>query len=149
MTTEAVDRAGKEGKGAKEPHLKSLPKVDKAAFEATLAALAAEAEERQAKLAQLDAAIKEAVAARRAGAAADGSGASRARLAELNAAFKAALVRAGRGSGRVFCAVSACTALTPLPLPGGEERPARPADQPGRRRAARARRAQGGPQLAG
>ena len=72
--------------------VKALPKPDKEAFDSQLAALQATQERHVARLAVLDAQIKERNAARKAGAG-DKAG-PRQQLQELSAAFKARVVRA-------------------------------------------------------
>jgi hypothetical protein len=76
-----------------QPRAKALPKPDRAVFDAELAKLQAAGEKATARLAVLDADIKEKNASRKASAGDSSTAASRARLAELNAVFKARMVR--------------------------------------------------------
>ena len=73
-------------------HVKALPKPDKSAFDADVAALQASQERQVARLSVLDARIKERHAARKAGSG--DTSVPRQRVQELGAAFKARVVRA-------------------------------------------------------
>jgi|APGre2960657444_1045066.scaffolds.fasta_scaffold00875_2 hypothetical protein len=94
-----MTEAGAEGaeavveKGSKGVRVKALPKPDREAFDAECARHVGAQEAHTARLAALDAQIKERNASRKTSASSSETGDSRARLAELNAAFKRALVR--------------------------------------------------------
>ena len=102
----AVEPPAEVSKSGQAPRVKPLPKPDRAAFDAELAKLQAATEKATARLAVLDAEIKEKNASRKASAGDSSTAASRARLAELNAVFKARMVRpfarhaCARGCGR-------------------------------------------------
>jgi hypothetical protein len=91
--------AGGKGKPSA-PRVKPMAKPERATLDAELAKHAAAQERHQARLAELDAQIKEKNASRKAVAGDAGSSSNRARLAELSAAFKARMVRACRVRAR-------------------------------------------------
>lgn len=88
--------------------VKALPKPDKEAYDAQLAALQATQERHVARLAVLDAQIKERHATRKAGVS-DKAG-PRQQLQELSAAFKARVVRASLLSPRHAACLVGCRA---------------------------------------
>jgi hypothetical protein len=95
--------AAPEMKGSQGLRVKALPKPDKAAHDAAVAALQATQERHVARLAVLDAQIKERNAARKAGAGEKAG--PRQQLQELSAAFKARVVRASLlAPSRAACA---------------------------------------------
>ncbi len=96
-----AEAGGKGGKpAAAAPRAKPMPKPERATLDAELAKHAATQERHQARLAELDAQIKEKNASRKAVSGDAGSSSNRARLVELNAAFKARMVRACRACAR-------------------------------------------------